>query len=76
MAGRKCNICGKILRGHSDEALAAHQRESESCLSSTANATPAVARLEARLKEVIENGRKLGMGEGRRAIAYRSRSTG
>ena len=57
----RCDICGKLLKSSNPEAMAAHQRESSSCVPapSKGNAPKAVKDAEARLAEVIEEGRKL-----------------
>ena len=60
-----CPICGKILRSGSDEALSAHQRESQSCYARPNKSdSSAVKELEARLASVIAAGKTLGEGSG------------
>mmetsp|Transcript_32882 Transcript_32882/g.105466 ORF Transcript_32882/g.105466 Transcript_32882/m.105466 type:complete len:205 (-) Transcript_32882:143-757(-) len=55
-----CDICGKVLRSASAEAMAAHKRESQSCTRvKTKGASGEVARLEEKLRAVIEAGRRL-----------------
>lgn len=59
-----CDRCGKQLRCASDEAMAAHKRESQHCVPTTKGAIGKVAQLEAKLKEIIGHGRRLGAGQG------------
>lgn len=44
--------------------MAAHKRDSNSCVPTTKGATGKVAQLEEKLKQVIEAGRRLGVGKG------------
>ena len=57
----RCNICGKLLKSSAPEAMAAHQRESSSCVPapSKGNAPKAVRMAEERLAEIIEEGQRL-----------------
>jgi hypothetical protein len=59
-----CDRCGKQLRCASDEAMAAHQRESQHCVPKTKGATGKVAQLEGQLRDIIEHGRRLAAGKG------------
>ena len=56
-----CGICGKRLRGSTPEAVAAHQRESQSCMPAPSgpNAPKALRDAEASLARVIAAGRAL-----------------
>uniref|UniRef100_A0A7S0L2F9 Uncharacterized protein n=1 Tax=Coccolithus braarudii TaxID=221442 RepID=A0A7S0L2F9_9EUKA len=58
----KCNICGKVLRSGSDDAIRAHQRESESCRAKIGDSKESqdIKALEARVTRLIEDGRRLG----------------
>ena len=60
-----CPICGKLLRSGSDEAMSAHQRESQSCYPKAGKSDSSVVKaLEARLASVIAEGKALGSGSG------------
>ena len=61
MAGRTCPICGKVLRSGSEEAMSAHQRESQSCRpQANRSDSTSVKALEAKLASVIAEGKALG----------------
>ena len=65
MAGRTCPICGKVLRSGSEEAMSAHQRESQSCRpQANRSDSTSVKALEAKLASVVAEGKALGMGSG------------
>ena len=57
----RCDVCGKMLKSSNPEALAAHKRESSSCIPqpSKGHAPKAVRDAEERLREVIEEGHRL-----------------
>jgi hypothetical protein len=62
---RQCPRCGKVLRSGSEEAMRAHQRESESCFAQSGKGeSSAVTALAERLRKLIDEGRKLGTGTG------------
>lgn len=60
----KCDICGKLLKSSNPEALEAHKRESSSCVPppSKGNAPKAVKDAEDKLRQIIEDGRRLQSG--------------
>ncbi|KAL1528645.1 hypothetical protein AB1Y20_010018 [Prymnesium parvum] len=63
--GRTCERCGKVLKGSTDEALQAHQRENESCRPRAgAKESQRIKELDAKLQLLIEEGRALGMRGG------------
>ena len=65
MGGRTCPICGKVLRSGAEEAMSAHQRESQQCHPRSGQGeSSSVKMLEAKLADVIAEGKKLGMGSG------------
>ena len=65
MGSRQCAICGKLLKSGSEEAMVAHQRESQSCFPKAGRSdSEKVKRLEARLAAVIAEGKALGEGRG------------
>ena len=56
MAGRTCPICGKVLRSGSEEAMSAHQRESQSCRpQANRSDSTSVKALEAKLAPIHES---------------------
>ena len=57
----RCNICGKLLKSSAPEAMAAHQRESSSCIPppSKGNVPKALKDAEEHLRELIEEGHRL-----------------
>ena len=59
----RCDICGKLLKSSNPEAMAAHQRESQSCMPppSKGNAPKAVKDAEEHLAAIIEEGQRLQM---------------
>lgn len=62
---RACPICGKLLRSGSADAIAAHQRESQSCRPVAGrNESATVKALDERLASVIAEGKAEGGGSG------------
>lgn len=58
--GRTCDRCGKVLKGTTDEALKAHQRESESCRPRIgAGESSKIKELDNRLQFIIAEGRRI-----------------
>ena len=57
----KCDICGKVLKSSSIEAMEAHKRESQSCVPppSKGNAPKQVKDAEDRLRDIIDEGHRL-----------------
>mgnify|MGYP003684450071 CR=1 FL=1 len=64
MPGAICERCGKQLRSSSQDAIAAHQRDSSHCVPKTKGAVGEVARLEAQLQQLTDEGRRLEAGKG------------
>jgi hypothetical protein len=55
-----CNVCGKRLKSCSPEAMAAHQRESTTCVGAPSkNAPEAVRKAEAALLEAVEEEKRV-----------------
>ena len=74
-----CDICGKVIKSTSAEAMAAHQRESSSCypLTASASAPKAVRDAEEQLRAAIDESKRLAAGGGsfeeqERAVRERS----